>query len=138
MRLHDNQENPPDVNIWQCGVTRRAHPFLDSIRPARVVPGAGSDTLLANLEAAYEGLNNETRKPLDGLIAIHDEEPFRARMTPRGASEEAPAATRAEFPPIATGSLAADRRVGPASGRCRRGASASGHTGLRRGDAPIR
>jgi taurine dioxygenase len=99
IHLRNDRDHPPYINVWHSDVTWRAEPSLGSILRARVVPEVGGDTLFANMEAAYEALDEETRTRLDGLWAIHDNEGFLRGMRERGASEEAVEAKRREFPP---------------------------------------
>ncbi len=99
IHLDNDRENPPYINIWHSDVTWRAVPSLGSILRARVVPPVGGDTLFANMEAAYEGLDDETKTRIDGLVAVHDNEGFLRGMRMRGASEDEIEAKRREFPP---------------------------------------
>ena len=99
IRLDNDRENPPYINVWHSDVTWRAVPSLGSILRARVVPAVGGDTLFANMEGAYKGLDDETKARIDGLYAIHDNEGFLRGMRMRGASEEEIDAKRREFPP---------------------------------------
>lgn len=98
VRLENDKDRPPYINVWHSDVTWREEPSLGSILRARIVPEVGGDTLFANMEAAYDGLDDATRKEIDGLYAIHDNENFLNRMRMRGATEEEIEAKRAEFP----------------------------------------
>lgn len=98
VRLENDKDRPPYINVWHSDVTWREEPSLGSILRARIVPEVGGDTLFANMEAAYYGLDDATRKEIDGLYAIHDNENFLNRMRMRGATEEEIEAKRAEFP----------------------------------------
>ena len=100
IHLTNDREHPPYINIWHSDVTWRSEPSLGSILRARVVPEVGGDTLFANMEAAYEGLDEETREGLEGLHAVHDNEGFLAGMKAQGASEEEVEAMRAKYPPV--------------------------------------
>ncbi len=113
IHLNNDEAHPPYINIWHSDVTWRAEPSLGSILRARVVPEVGGDTLFANMEAAYDALDEATREAIDGLEAVHDNESFLNGMRANGASEEAVAAKRAEFPP-ATHPVV---RTHPVSGR---------------------
>ena len=99
IHLRNDREHPPYINIWHSDVTWRAEPSLGSILRARVVPEVGGDTLFANMEAAYEGLDEATKEQIDDLWAIHDNEGFLQGMRRQGASEAEVEAKRAEFPP---------------------------------------
>ena len=100
IQLHNDREHPPYINIWHSDVTWRETPSLGSILRARVIPEVGGDTLFANMEAAYESLDDDTKEQIDGLIAVHDNEGFLRGMKRAGATEEEIEAKRAEFPPM--------------------------------------
>ncbi|MEM7017770.1 MAG: TauD/TfdA family dioxygenase [Pseudomonadota bacterium] len=99
IHLDNDRERPPSINIWHSDVTWRKEPSLGSILRARTVPQVGGDTLFANMEAAYDGLDDETREQIDSLMAIHDNEGFLKGIIARGGTEEEVEAKRAEFPP---------------------------------------
>ena len=99
IQLYNNREHPPQINVWHSDVTWRQEPSLGSILRARKVPEVGGDTLFANMEAAYDNLDEATREQIDNLWAVHDNETFLRRMQQAGASEEEIEAKRAEFPP---------------------------------------
>jgi taurine dioxygenase len=86
-------------NIWHSDVTWRLAPSLGSILRAVEVPAVGGDTLFADMYAAYDGLDDETRAEIDGRTAIHDFEPFRRRLRKNGASEAEIAAFDRQYPP---------------------------------------
>ena len=79
---------PPAINVWHSDVTWRAEPSLGSILRARIVPEVGGDTLFANMEAAYDGLDDDTKACIDGLYAVHDNQSFLDGMRRQGASEQ--------------------------------------------------
>ncbi len=99
IHLNNDRDHPPYINVWHSDVTWRAEPSLGSILRARVVPESGGDTLFANMETAYDALDDDTKAQIEDLQAIHDNETFLQAMKANGASEEAVAAKRAEFPP---------------------------------------
>lgn len=99
IKLDNDRERPPKINIWHSDVTWRQVPSLGSILRARVVPEVGGDTLFANMEAAYDALDDATRRQIDGLVAVHDNEGFLAGMKAKGAADEAVEAMRQQFPP---------------------------------------
>ena len=57
---------------WHTDVTFVDTPPTGSILAARQVPDAGGDTLWADTQAAYEGLDEPLRRLVDGLTAVHD------------------------------------------------------------------
>ena len=85
--LNNDRENPPRINVWHSDVTWRQEPSLGSILRACEVPDVGGDTLFANMEDAYEGLDDETKEQIDGAYAIHDNEIFLQSMRLRNAPE---------------------------------------------------
>jgi taurine dioxygenase len=99
IQLHNDRDQPPYVNIWHSDVTWRQEPSLGSILRARVIPQVGGDTLFANMEAAYDSLDEETKDIIDGLYAIHDNEGFLNGMRERGASAAKIEDMRKQFPP---------------------------------------
>jgi taurine dioxygenase len=60
----------PDV--WHSDVTWRPEPSLGSILRAVELPPLGGDTLWADMGAAYEMLDDDTKEQIDGLVALHD------------------------------------------------------------------
>ena len=99
IHLDNDRERPPYINIWHSDVTWRPEPSLGSILRARVTPDVGGDTLFANMEAAYESLDDQTKQMIEGRYAIHDNEAFLRGMQKNGASAEEVDAKRREFPP---------------------------------------
>jgi taurine dioxygenase len=97
--LNNNEENPPRINVWHSDVTWRKEPSLGSILRAREVPEVGGDTLFANMEDAYNSLDEATKEQIDGLYAIHDNEGFLQGMRSKGASEEKVQKMRELYPP---------------------------------------
>ena len=95
---HD-RDSPGRENIWHSDVTWRLAPSLGSILRAVEVPAVGGDTLFADMYAAYDGLDDETRAEIDGRTAIHDFEPFRRPLRKNGASEAEIAAFDRQYPP---------------------------------------
>jgi taurine dioxygenase len=100
IQLANGEANPPRINVWHSDVTWREAPSLGSILRARVIPSVGGDTLFANMEAAYDSLDDAMKERLEPLNAIHDNEVFLRGMERRGATDDQIAAKRAEFPPV--------------------------------------
>lgn len=69
-------EKTPDVggyeNIWHTDVTWRPEPSMGAVLHAVEVPAAGGDTLFADMAAAYDGLDDELKDRIVGLVAVHD------------------------------------------------------------------
>ena len=100
IQLHNDRERPPSINIWHSDVTWREAPSLGSILRARLVPEVGGDTLFADMEAAYDRLDEATRAEIDGLWAVHDNESFLRGMAASGASAADIEEMRHRYPPV--------------------------------------
>jgi alpha-ketoglutarate-dependent taurine dioxygenase len=59
-------------NLWHSDVSWRERPALGSVLRAIDVPALGGDTLFSDMTAAYDGLDDELKKRIDGLFAVHD------------------------------------------------------------------
>jgi len=82
-------------NVWHSDVTWRQEPSLGSVLRAVEVPSVGGDTLFSDMIAAYEGLDDETRRQIDGLRAVHDfTHTFGRAMSPEELAEQ-----QQKFPP---------------------------------------
>jgi taurine dioxygenase len=82
--------------VWHSDLSFQKRPAAATILYGIEVPRAGGDTLYADMYAAYETLDLETKKLLNGLKAVHDLDASRRRageppMTPT---------QRAEAPPV--------------------------------------
>ncbi|MEM6484894.1 MAG: TauD/TfdA family dioxygenase [Pseudomonadota bacterium] len=113
IHLVNDRDRPPSINVWHSDVTWRSEPSLGSILRARLLPSVGGDTLFANMEAAYDALDDGLKEQLEGLQAVHDNENFLRAMAKRGASDAEVAARRAQFPPVTHPVV----RTHPVSGR---------------------
>ena len=58
--------------VWHSDVTWRPEPSMGSILRAVELPPVGGDTLWADMHAAYERLDDDTKERVDGLVALHD------------------------------------------------------------------
>ncbi len=88
LAITHNRESKGRENVWHSDVTWRLKPSLGSVLRALEVPQCGGDTLFANMEAAYDGLDDGLKEKLDGAIAVHDFGHFRDAMKKRGASDD--------------------------------------------------
>lgn len=59
-------------NLWHHDVTWREQPSKGAVLHAIEVPPVGGDTLFADMYAAYDGLPDEVKSEIDGLVATHD------------------------------------------------------------------
>ena len=57
---------------WHSDITYEAVPPMGSILHGLTVPPEGGDTLYADMYAAYETLDDETKNLIDGAVAIHN------------------------------------------------------------------
>lgn len=68
-------ESTPDkqvaAEIWHSDVTWRVEPSLGSILFGRRIPPYGGDTVWADMELAYELLDDATKEQLEGRTAAH-------------------------------------------------------------------
>lgn len=60
------------ANVWHSDVTFQQEPSFGSILRCVKAPAVGGDTLWADMEAAFEGLDDATRSLISGLTAVHD------------------------------------------------------------------
>ncbi len=86
--IYHDENSKYGQNRWHSDLTWRIEPSLGSVLRAHDVPQVGGDTLWADMESAYDGLDDELKEKIDGLVAIHDFTHFRDRMKKRGASAE--------------------------------------------------
>ncbi|MDG1124871.1 MAG: TauD/TfdA family dioxygenase [Pseudomonadales bacterium] len=114
MVLHNDAERPPaGTAFWHSDVTWRPEPSLGSILIARKVPEVGGDTLFANMESAYAGLDDATLELIEGRNAIHAFEPLRQALIKRSASAEELAQYEKDYPSVTHPIV----RTHPVSGR---------------------
>jgi len=99
IHLDNDRERPPRINIWHSDVTWREAPSLGSILRAIEVPEVGGDTLFANMEAAYERLDDGVKTAFEGKRAVHDNEVFLSGMYSRGEPQAKIDELRKNFPP---------------------------------------
>ena len=88
LELRHDENNKGSENVWHSDVTWRKEPSLGSILRSVHVPSIGGDTLWADMELAYESLSDEVKEKINGLVAVHDFEPFRRRLRAKGVDEE--------------------------------------------------
>ena len=59
-------------NSWHHDVTWRECPSLGAILHGIEIPPVGGDTLFSDMGAAYDGLSDEIKEQIDGMVAEHD------------------------------------------------------------------
>lgn len=72
IELLSNEARRGNENTWHSDVTWRQEPSLGSMLRAVELPDSGGDTLFADMEAAFDGLDDKTRDQVVGLTAVHD------------------------------------------------------------------
>ncbi|MDD9372409.1 MAG: TauD/TfdA family dioxygenase, partial [Acidimicrobiales bacterium] len=96
-------------NEWHADITWHEHPSFGAVLRAIEVPDLGGDTLWADAGAAYDGLPDDVRARVDGLVAVHDwTTTFGLAMPPDDV-----AALSTRFPPVEHPAV----RVHPETGR---------------------
>ena len=86
--IQHDENNRGRENTWHSDVTWRKKPSLGSILRALEVPDFGGDTLFSDMNAAYKGLDDETKERIEGKVAVHDFANFRRALIKRGATPE--------------------------------------------------
>ncbi|WP_045449251.1 taurine dioxygenase [Tepidicaulis marinus] len=69
--LENDENRPPETNIWHTDVTWRDKPPLGSVLYGAEIPVSGGDTMWASMTALYEALSPSMQKMLEGLRAVH-------------------------------------------------------------------
>jgi len=95
IRFAKDEERAGVENVWHSDVSWREIPSLGSVLRSRVVPEVGGDTLWADMESAYEGLSDELKERIEGLVAVHDFVNSFGLALPPDRREE----MRAKYPP---------------------------------------
>ncbi|ABK72553.1 TauD/TfdA dioxygenase family protein [Mycolicibacterium smegmatis] len=83
-------------NAWHHDVTWRPEPSILAILHAIEVPPIGGDTLFADMYAAYDSLDDETKAEIDRLDAAHDFTYYLRGLVP----DEKIAELQAAHPPV--------------------------------------
>jgi taurine dioxygenase len=82
--------------VWHSDLSFQKRPALATILYGIEVPRAGGNTLYADMYAAYDALDRETKKLLHGTKAVHDLDASRRRAGEPPMTEK----QRAEAPPV--------------------------------------
>ena len=100
--LINDENNPPEINVWHTDVTYRAQPTLCTILHCVEPPNVGGDTLFLNTQAAYETLSAPIRELLLGLEMEHDilKVYTGTKMLENAGGDEYAARLRKTMPPV--------------------------------------
>jgi len=82
---------------WHSDMTYEVAPPMGSILHGLTVPPEGGDTLYTDMYAAYEALDDETKKLIEGRFAIHNYKHRYLKMTEGGARPTPTAEQLAEW-----------------------------------------
>jgi len=81
--IDSTPDNFVAAEVWHTDVTFRPCPPLGSILLGRTIPPYGGDTCFANMELAYDLLDDKTKAQIEGRFAIHSYvKSFGADMSP--------------------------------------------------------
>jgi len=86
------------TDVWHSDVTWRDEPSLGSILRCIEAPETGGDTMWADMETAYDLLDEDTKAEIEGLEATHDWDNFRRGLINAGVPTEIIETLNAEFP----------------------------------------
>ena len=98
--VESTAETKSAADIWHSDVSWRVDPSLGSILKCSIAPAYGGDTMWADMEAAYAGLDNAMQSRLSDLVAVHDWHRFRANLRKQSVAEEKIAALVESYPPV--------------------------------------
>jgi len=70
---------------WHSDCTYEAQPPMGSVLHGIIMPPTGGDTLYADMYAAYDALDADTRERIDGLTGIHCYKERYVKMAEQGA-----------------------------------------------------
>ena len=75
--LENDNNNPPDTDVWHTDVSFKPNPPFASILYSIVIPSNGGDTLWSCLSSIYDALPKNMKNYLENLKAVHDMGDFR-------------------------------------------------------------
>ena len=101
--LDSTPDHQVAAELWHSDVTWRVEPSLGSILYGRLIPAYGGDTVWANMEAAYELLDDATKAQIEGRSAAHSFiKTFASKKTPAEIAELSERYPEAEHPVVRT------------------------------------
>jgi alpha-ketoglutarate-dependent sulfate ester dioxygenase len=83
-------------NQWHHDVTWRALPSMATVLHSVTAPLLGGDTLFADMYAAYDALDDDTKAAIENLYAVHDFTQAFGKFMPPDRLEQ----MQSEFPPV--------------------------------------
>ena len=83
-------------NGWHSDVSWREVPSAAAVLHGILIPPVGGDTSFSDMYAAYDGLSDELKEQIDGLVAVHDY----TKAFGHAVDESAKAEMRLKFPPV--------------------------------------
>jgi taurine dioxygenase len=92
--LESTPEEFSAAEVWHSDVTFREAPPLGSVLYGRIIPPWGGDTCFANMELAYEMLDDDVKEMIEDRVAIHSY----AKTFGKNISEDERAKAEEEFP----------------------------------------
>lgn len=99
--LENDEDRPPDVNVWHTDVTWKKTPPLASVLHCVECPPVGGDTLWSSMHMAYDLLSDPTKKMIESLTAIHSIERLAEGQNNDEIHDPAKLAKlMAQFPPV--------------------------------------
>tara|TARA_B110000503_G_scaffold5014_2_gene6656 strand:+ start:8971 stop:9867 length:897 start_codon:yes stop_codon:yes gene_type:complete len=99
-------------NVWHSDVSWREIPSLGSVLRAHIVPEIGGDTLFADMVAAYECLDDETKELIEGKRAVNDfTQSFGVFLNPEELAEQQKKFPAAEHPLVRTSPETGERSL---------------------------
>jgi len=69
---HPVMQTNRDNQRWHTDSSFKKVPAMASALRARIVPDSGGETEFANTAAAYEALDDKTKKQIDDLVVVHN------------------------------------------------------------------
>ncbi|WP_327140629.1 TauD/TfdA dioxygenase family protein [Nocardia sp. NBC_01327] len=96
VRFEKSAEVAGFENSWHHDVTWRAQPSMGAVLHGVSIPPLGGDTLFADMYAAYESLDDDTKALIENLEAVHDYTQAFGRFVP----DDQRAQMRERFPAV--------------------------------------
>ncbi|MEZ5571414.1 MAG: TauD/TfdA family dioxygenase [Halioglobus sp.] len=112
VRFDKSDKIPGVENVWHSDVSWREIPSLGSVLRAHVVPEIGGDTLFADMVAAYECLDDDTKQLIEGKRAVNDfTQAFGMLLGPEELGEQQKKFPAVEHPIVRTSRATGERSL---------------------------